>query len=157
MMLSVAYCSLARAVLFPPVEAPVKHWWPRDWPSQCTLLERQHDQLESLLDVLIHDHQIADSAIEQALQLSCRRLLWDLRLHLRLEERWLLQCHCLCAGHQEAHREVTIQTTATLMAIEHDRQGRLALLESVQQWFVAHRHGPDAMAYRLAAQSSDPT
>jgi len=139
------------------VDVPIQRWWPRDWPSQCTLLERQHDQLESLLDVLIHDHQSADDAIEQALKLSCRRLLWELRLHLRLEERWLLQRHCLCPGHLEAHREVTLQTAANLMAIEHDRQARLALLESVQQWFVAHRHGPDARAYRLAAQSSDLT
>ena len=138
----------------PPAERRRTARWPRDWPSQCALLERQHDQLESLLEVLLHDHLCADDAIELALRQACRRLLWDLRLHLRLEERWLQSRGCLCPGHKQAHREVAIQTTATLMALEHDRQQRLALLESIQTWFVAHRRGPDALAYSRAAQSS---
>jgi magnesium-protoporphyrin IX monomethyl ester (oxidative) cyclase len=68
--------------------------WPHHWSQQEPLLERQHDRLEALLDSLIKQHrqplpceQLAPT--DQAEQLACRRLLWDLRLHLRLEERWL--------------------------------------------------------------------
>ena len=138
----------------PRVQAPQASWWPREWSDQCVLLERQHDLLESLLEVLIHDHNGVDRAIEGSLQLACRRLVWDLRLHLRLEERWLQQHGCLCPAHHEAHRAVANQTVATLMAVEHDRQGRLALLQSIQVWFLAHRQGPDALANGLAHQAS---
>ena len=144
---------MTQSILAPPVATSVMGPWPRRWPDQRALLERQHDRLESLLAVLIDDHESNDVAIEVGLQQACRKLLWNLRLHLRLEERWLQQHRCLCSGHRQSHREVLIQASATLMAVEQDRQGRLALLESIQAWFLAHRHGPDALAYALAAQS----
>lgn len=63
--------------------------WPRRWFLQDPLLARQHDRLEALLASLIEQHLEPLAPSEQAEQLACRRLLWDLRLHLRLEERWL--------------------------------------------------------------------
>ncbi len=144
---------MTQSILIAPSNPSRPGGWPRDWAGQCVLLERQHDRLESLLAVLIDDHRGDDNTIELALQQACRQLLWDLRLHLRLEERWLQQRGCLCPGHTQAHREIAIQARATLTSLEQDRLGRLALLESIQTWFLAHRHGADALAYGLAAQT----
>ena len=119
--------------------------WPHHWSQQEPLLERQHDRLEALLDSLIKQHrqplpceQLAPT--DQAEQLACRRLLWDLRLHLRLEERWLEAAGSLCPGHRSGHQDAA--------------RAALAWLQGLQSWFAAHRRGPDAMAYTLARQRS---
>ena len=125
--------------------ATANRTWPRGWHEQEPLLERQHDRLEALLDSLIQQHHRPHSAeqlpaVDQAEQLACRRLLWDLRLHLRLEERWLEAAGSLCPGHRGGHQDAA--------------KAALARLQELQGWFAAHRRGPDAMAYALARQRS---
>jgi hemerythrin len=131
--------------------------WPRHWFQQEPLLERQHDRLEALLDSLIQQHRqplpCAQLAVtDQAEQLACRRLLWDLRLHLRLEERWLEAAGALCPGHRGEHQEAARAALAQFCQGSGSRRARLAWLQELHAWFAAHRRGPDAMAYALARE-----
>jgi hemerythrin len=144
-----------------PSHAPVPSagGWPRHWSQQELLLERQHDRLEALLHSLIQQHrqplpweQLLPT--DQAEQLACRRLLWDLRLHLRLEERWLEAAGALCPGHRSGHQEVARAALAQFCRGGGSRRARLAWLQELHTWFAAHRRGPDAMAYALARQRS---
>jgi hypothetical protein len=142
--------------------APLRPW-PRHWGEQEPLLERQHDRLEALLVALIAQHRqplahplelpAVGELVEQA---RCRRLLWALRLHLRLEERWLAGAGVLCSGHMAHHREVARQAVIDFGRAAPCREDRLAWLQRLQAWFGAHRQGPDAMAYGLARQRQDP-
>jgi len=86
---------------------------PRQWAQQAQLLERQHDCLEALLTDLIERHVVPDegrSPQQLAVdRLDCGRLLRQLGLHLRLEERWLSRLHSFCAGHRSSHRQALNQ------------------------------------------------
>ena len=128
--------------------------WPRDWAEQETLLERQHDRLEACLQELLQRHgedQPAWSGTDAlVLDGACRRLLWDLRLHLRLEERWLRARGCFCHGHGNAHREGMQAAIAGFQHAKGDRQLCHHWLLALQSWFLNHRHGADAHAYALA-------
>jgi hemerythrin len=135
--------------------ATANRTWPRGWHEQEPLLERQHDRLEALLDSLIQQHHRPHSAeqlpaVDQAEQLACRRLLWDLRLHLRLEERWLEAAGSLCPGHRGGHQEAARSALAQFCRGSGSRRARLTWLQGLQSWFATHRRGPDAMAYALA-------
>jgi hypothetical protein len=118
-------------------------------------LERQHDRLEALLEDLVDRHCLADeerSALELlADRRDCLLLVRGLRLHLRLEERWLAQRGCLCPGHRAAHGEAVAAAAAGWEVAETLRDARLPWLMELQQWFHCHRHGPDALAYARAA------
>ena len=145
--------SLAPPHPLPPSAAPAV--WPLQWPQREGLLERQHDRLEALLDDLVDRHCLADEE-RSALQLLADRrdgllLVRGLRLHLRLEERWLAQCGCLCPGHRAAHCEAVAAAAAGWEVAETLRAARLPWLMELQQWFHGHRHGPDALAYARAA------
>lgn len=145
--------SLAPPHPLPPAAAPAV--WPLQWPQREGLLERQHDRLEALLDDLVDRHCLADEE-RSALELladsrDCLLLVRGLRLHLRLEERWLAQCGCLCPGHRAAHCEAVAAATADWEVAETLRAARLPWLMELQQWFHGHRHGPDALAYARAA------
>lgn len=134
--------------------------WPRAWAQQEPLLERQHDRLEALLASLIEQHlePLAPELLapsDQAEQLACRRLLWDLRLHLRLDERWLGAAGALCPGHRGGHQDAARAALAQFCRSSGSRRARLAWLQELQGWFTAHRRGPDAMAYALARQRSE--
>ena len=128
--------------------------WPRCWVDQEPLLERQHDAIEAFLAELLLLHgptQPAWTASDSiALERSCRRLIWDLRLHLRLEERWLAVQNCLCSGHRGAHAQATEDAQSSLLRTVNDRQARLSWLLELQHWFNNHRNGPDATAYAIA-------
>lgn len=131
--------------------------WPRAWEQREVLLERQHDRLEALLASLIVQHRQPLAAevlapTDQAEQRACRRLLWDLRLHLRLEERWLEAAGALCPGHRGGHQEAARAALAQFCCGSTSRRARLAWLQDLQGWFAAHRRGPDAMAYALARE-----
>ncbi|MCU0529919.1 MAG: hypothetical protein MUD04_10620 [Cyanobium sp. Prado107] len=148
----------AGAVLAPAIHSPARPW-PRPWQEQEPLLERQHARLEALLTTLLQEHiqPLPPERLElsdQAEQLACRRLLWDLRLHLRLEERWLERWGALCPGHRSNHREAAQAAIAGFVSRAGSRRGRLAWLQELNGWFAAHRQGPDAMAYALARQRS---
>jgi hypothetical protein len=132
--------------------------WPRRWPDQRNLLERQHDRLEGLLADAIECHcrqekdlDAAEFAIEQA---SCARLLRLLSLHLRLEERWLARWGCLCAGHGASHRQVAREASEAWRQNGHLHLARLQWLMDLQVWFHHHRHGTDAIAYARASHSA---
>ncbi|WP_438983856.1 hypothetical protein [Vulcanococcus sp.] len=140
-------------LLADPVRA--KPWrWPQCWVDQEPLLERQHDALEAYLAELLMLHgpmQPAWTAAEAlAIERGCRRLIWDLRLHLRLEERWLSAQSCLCPGHRGVHHQAVDDAKAALLGTTGDRQARLSWLLELQSWFNNHRHGPDATAYAIA-------
>ncbi len=133
--------------------------WPRRWAEQAPLLERQHDRLEALLADLAALHRQplgADpAAAALAQELCCRRLLWQLRLHLRLEERWLAAWGCLCPGHGAAHREALQAALMGYCRAGNDRSARLDWLLGLQAWFERHRSGPDARAYAQASATDD--
>lgn len=141
-----------------PLETCTVHpTWPRHWLQQEPLLECQHDRLESLLHGLLQQHREPVGAeqlalTDQAEQLACRRLLWDLRLHLRLEERWLESAGALCPGHRGGHRDAARAAMAQFCHSGGSRRARLAWLQELNSWFTAHRLGPDALAYALARQ-----
>ncbi|WP_438983905.1 hypothetical protein [Vulcanococcus sp.] len=144
-------------LLAEPVRA--KPWlWPRRWVDQEPLLERQHDGLEAYLAELLSLHgpmRPAWTAAEAlAIERGCRRLIWDLRLHLRLEERWLSAQGCLCPGHRGVHLRAIEDAKTALLATSGDRQARLRWLLELQSWFTNHRHGPDATAYGIARSNA---
>jgi hypothetical protein len=144
-------------LLAEPVRA--KPWlWPRRWVDQEHLLERQHDGLEAYLAELLWLHgpmQPPWTAAEAlAIERGCRRLIWDLRLHLRLEERWLSAQGCLCPGHRGVHLQAVNDAKAALLETSGDRQARLRWLLALQSWFTNHRHGPDATAYGIARSNA---
>lgn len=128
--------------------------WPRCWVDQEPLLERQHDAIEAFLAelLLLHGPAQTDWTASSALAIerSCRRLIWDLRLHLRLEERWLTAQNCLCPGHRKAHAQAASEAQVALLRTASDRQARLSWLLELQDWFNNHRNGPDAAAYAIA-------
>jgi hypothetical protein len=132
--------------------------WPHQWPDQQALLERQHDRLEQRLLALTSLHQPEaptwDGGDLLSGDLACRRLLWALRLHLRLEERWLDSRGCLCPAHRAAHRDAARMALEGYGVSSGDRAARLAWLEEIKAWFFAHRDGVDARAYRLAHLAS---
>lgn len=140
------------------VQAVAAPAWPRRWPDQHPLLERQHDRLEALLLELVQLHALDGPAWSgpetAAAEASCRRWLWDLRLHLRLEERWLADHGCLCPGHRAAHRDGLTAALSGFQRCGGDRPARLDWLTALQAWFGEHRQGPDAMAYGLAASNA---
>lgn len=129
----------------------------RDWSEREPLLELQHDRLEALLAELIAVHRDGapawTPAEAQAWDAACRRLLWDLRLHLRLEERWLQQCGCLCSGHRAAHADAASAAVSGYGLSRGDRAARARWLLDLRVWFLAHRAGPDATAYAGATAS----
>ena len=139
----------------PSVQGPPGlHRWPRAWSERRHLLERQHDRLEALLADLLALHSPetpAWTAVDAlACDGACRRLLWDLRLHLRLEERWLQAQSCLCTGHRAAHADAARAALRAFCGSAGDRQARCAWLRDLRAWFMAHRAGPDATAYAAA-------
>jgi hemerythrin len=144
----------------PPAVASQVWRWPRRWADQHPLLERQHDALEGLLAELLRGHGPAQgpwSAAEAlAYEGACRRLIWDLRLHLRLEERWLSGQGCLCPGHRAVHGQAIREAMAALLRTNGDRKARLRWLLELQAWFIGHRNGPDATAYATATTNANP-
>ena len=132
---------------------------PRQWAQQSQLLERQHDRLEALLADLIERHAIPDQGRSpRQLELDqgdCERLLRQLGLHLRLEERWLSRLHSFCGGHRSSHRQASTLAADGWAVGQGQRAARLPWLMDLQEWFHQHRHGVDAIAYRRAeAQAS---
>ncbi len=136
--------------------------WPRQWAERVQLLERQHDRLEALLAELVDLYRQplestgpeGSPAVQLAQDLSCRRLLWQLRLHLRLEERWLEASGCLCPGHRAGHRDAARAAFEGYRQAGLDRSARLDWLLAIQTWFDRHRAGPDANAYALASAAA---
>ncbi len=131
--------------------------WPVAWPQRELLLERQHqilrDQIADLtLAVLCGADQPAAPAElgSGSQQLLRQQLLRQLRLHLRLEERWLSACGCLCPGHRAIHQLVAHDSEEGLRQAGTDRQQQLIWLRGLQAWLLEHTGGPDAHAYALA-------
>jgi hypothetical protein len=83
-------------------------------------------------------------------------LLWQLRLHLRLEERWLAQSHCLCPGHRAAHRQAASDALEGYQHARIESTTRLTWLRELQTWFDDHRKGVDARAYAQARSLVQP-
>ena len=157
---SVLTASLAPPCPAPPATSPQSVWL-GPWPQREVLLERQHDRLEALLADLVDRHCLADPE-RTAMELladcrDCELLLRGVRLHLRLEERWLGQCGCLCPGHRAAHGEAIAAAAARWAVVEKLRSTRLPWLMDLQQWFHGHRRSADAMAYARAANLVTPT
>lgn len=121
--------------------------WPQTWDEKESLLERQHEGIALLLADLLQRQGAPEDA-------ACRRLLWQLRLHLRLEERWLEACGCLCPGHRQAHQEAARTAFTGYVQSASDPAARRQWLLELQGWFNGHCSGPDAHAYALAALHS---
>lgn len=130
--------------------------WPCGWREREPLLSRQRDRLAAVLAELIAVHGVGAppwaAAEALAWDVCARRLIWDLRLHLRLEERWLTHSGCLCAGHRAAHADSLRSIQRGFALSSGDRPARARWLLDLQTWFQAHRSGPDATAYALAAK-----
>jgi hypothetical protein len=144
------------SLLVAPVAAGRSGAWPRSWADRELLLTLQHDRLEALLGELIaaHRHGAPPWSEVEALawDAAVRRLLWDLCLHLRLEGRWLDQSGSLCPGHRAAHADALQAARRAFARSSGDRLARFRWLLDLRAWFLAHRAGPDATAYALAAQ-----
>ena len=142
-------------VLQSRADLEVKRRWPRNWCEQQPLLDFQHERLAAFIQELLQVHDVKTDgwSLEEALavEASCRRLLWDLKLHLRLEERWLSQRHCLCPSHRVVHGEALKRITEGLIASAGDRLGRRRWLVELRGWLVLHSQGTDAMAYAHAS------
>jgi hypothetical protein len=137
--------------------------WPRDWPSQQQLLERQHGRLEVMLNTLIAEARakgpLASAAAIPSGELNCQRLQRALGLHLRLEERWLAQWGCLNSGHRASHRlarTAACQVEPGKDSSRPDPTPQLEWLQGLQEWFLVHRDGADAIAYRRADHACRP-
>lgn len=84
----------------------------RAWPEREVGLERRRERPQALLADPERSYAVtvpAGPALDRlACERACRRLLWQLRLHLRLEERWRTAAGCLCLypGHRAAHADV---------------------------------------------------
>ena len=126
--------------------------WPVAWPGRELLLERQHqllrDQIADLIIAVLSGTPEPAGAAE--LGSASQQLLRQLRLHLRLEERWLSACDCLCPGHRAIHRLVARDSEEGLRQAGSDRQQQLIWLRGLQAWLLEHTGGPDAHAYALA-------
>jgi hemerythrin len=132
--------------------AQVSEHWPMSWSRRELLLERQHRILIDRIADLISDDPV-EAAGPRALagrHNANQRLLRQLRLHLRLEERWLAACGCLCPGHRAIHRQVAHDSQEGLIQAGSDRRQQLAWLRGLQTWLLEHTGGPDAQAYGLA-------
>ena len=131
--------------------------WPACWPERELLLERQHqilrDRIADLILAVLSAADDADAASEFGG--GSQQLLRQLRLHLRLEERWLSACACLCPGHRAIHRLVARDSEEGLSQAGSDRQQQLIWLRSLQTWLLEHTGGPDAHAYALARSITD--
>lgn len=114
------------------------------------MLARQHDRLEAHLAALIAQHRTVGRVHQAEQQQGCQRLLRQLRLHLRLEERWLRAHGLLCPGHRSGHQAALQAASEQWQRQGCKQEGRLALLEGLQDWFQQHLQGPDAIAYGLA-------
>jgi hypothetical protein len=143
--------------------APPARHWPRDWPSQKQLLERQHGRLEVMLNTLIAETRalgpLASATVTPSVELNCRRLQRALGLHLRLEERWLAQWGCLNSGHRASHRfarTAACQVEPCKDSSRLDPTPELEWLQGLQEWFLVHRDGADAIAYRRADHACRP-
>lgn len=133
---------------------PSQQRWPRTWEDQEALLERQHQRLEAGLMELLELYRTCScpsgAAESEAADNACRRLLWDLRLHLRLEERWLDAQGCLCAGHRAAHTEAFRTAWGGFTQSHGDHLLRQRWLMDLRAWLLSHVSGADATAYALA-------
>lgn len=122
------------------VVVPAPRSWPRSWSEWEPLLERQHDRLEALLAALIEQHRQSLAA--------------ELLEAIELGEHWLAAAVALCSGHRANHQDAARQALADYCRGSGSRRARLAWLQQLQAWFVAHRQGADAMAYGLARRVS---
>ena len=152
---------MTATLLRPPSQLnspPHLNRWPRLWPDQRLLLERQHDRLEQQLTTLLQWHQPEAPAWSAEEAAACDHasqiLLRNLKLHLRLEERWLDNWGCLRHGHRLAHRHARKAALEGWLGCGRDRDRRHAWLEGLRTWFVAHRDGADARDYSLAHAAS---
>jgi hemerythrin len=148
---------MTASLLRPPTQLttpPHRNPWPRLWSDQRRLLERQHDRIEQQLITLIQWHRPEALAWSPEEAAACdhaaRILVENLKLHLRLEERWLDSWGCFCHGHRLAHRHASAAAQEGWLGCGRDRDRRLAWLEGLRTWFVAHRDGADARDYSLA-------
>lgn len=130
-----------------PVAGPGR--WPRLWSERELLLERQHQRLRDLISAQIVEVNAGSAAPAAAVEAANQRLLRQLRLHLRLEERWLSACGCLCPGHRAIHQLVARDSEAGWRQAGSDRQQQLIWLQGLQAWLLEHTDGPDARAYAL--------
>ena len=128
--------------------------WPKKWSVQELFLAKQHARLEVYLDELLMAYRSKSFAwnINQgsAYEGLCRRLLWDLKLHQRLEERWLIQHDSLCPGHKADHQEFIHSAFVSCARTSEDQEARFYWLADLKEWLVAHQSGPDAYDYSLA-------
>ena len=134
--------------------ASPKSPWSKEWSVQELFLAKQHARLEAYLDELLMAYK-SKSFAWNVVQVSayeglCRRLLWDLKLHQRLEERWLIQHESLCPGHQAEHRESIHAAFINCARTAEDQKARFYWLADLKEWLVAHQSGPDAYDYSLA-------
>jgi hemerythrin len=117
------------------------------------LLERQHIRLARQVEDLLHDHAVAAGAPGSTAAERQRNASWQLlhalRLHLRLEERWLSHHGVLSPQHRRAHRDAVLLAMVALHRSGSDPASRLEVLGTLQSWLETHGRSADAAAYAL--------
>ncbi|MFM7676161.1 MAG: hypothetical protein ACKO5F_11395 [Synechococcus sp.] len=144
----------------PPGGPPLHSCLPRNWPEQQALLERQHLRLARQIEQLLREHTAPagepDHAAGERQRSASWRMLHAVRLHLRLEERWLSHHGALSPQHRRAHREAVLLAMAALHRSGSDRASRLEVLLTLQGWHESHGQSTDALAYAQIQHGHGP-
>jgi len=128
--------------------------WSGRWVDQEPFLLMQHRKIESCLDELLNLYgfqSIHWKDVEyRAYDYLCRRLVWDLSLHQRLEVRWLKMHNALSHGHESDHNQVIQEAILDCRKTITNKNRRFAWLRELRSWFVGHENSSDAFDYSLA-------
>ncbi len=136
------------------LKAMSRRAWPKSWSKQELLLRAQHARLESAFAELLTFYRSYSSSVTEpeafAYEGLCRRLLWWLKLHQRLEERWLKKHDCLSTGHQADHQELLQTAFVDYCKTANNPKFRFAWLNNLQTSLSGHIFSTDAYDYSFA-------
>ena len=139
-------------------KAMPKRAWPKSWSKQELLLRAQHARLESAFAEVLAFYRSYSSSVTEpeafAYEGLCRRLLWWLKLHQRLEERWLKKHDCLSTGHQADHQELLQTAFVDYCKTANNPKFRFAWLNNLQTSLSGHIFSTDAYDYSFANSKS---
>ena len=138
----------------PSSRASPRNPWPKEWSAQELILAKQHARIEVYLDELLMAYKSKsfawDVAKKSAYEGLCKRLLWNLKLHQRLEERWLTQHGCLSPAHRDDHQIIFRTAFISCCKTANDPEDRLTWLNNLREGLSRHMFVSDAYDYSIA-------
>jgi len=130
---------------------------PKLWTTQQIMLSVQHARLESQLSelLLFYGPKFSPSKhFEVVYESLCRRLLWGVKIHQRLEERWLTQHGCLSPAHRDDHQIIFRTAFISCCKTANDPEDRLTWLNNLREGLSRHMLVSDAYDYSIAKSKS---